>query len=346
MQSRPYGKLPTGETVEAITLESGNGASLCVLTLGGIVTSLCVPDRSGQIADVVLGFDSLEPYLVPHPYFGAIVGRVAGRIPGACFTLDGKNYQLVQNDGLNHLHGGLRGLDKRVWKATPVKRSDGADSVRLTYHSPDGEEGYPGAVDFTVTYTLTANNTFIIESEAVSNQVTPISLTHHSYFNLAGEGNGNINNHELTIFSDQTIAVDEFLTPLGRLESVAGRAADFTSPRRLGDVIPHLFQNHGDVYLLERPANGALVPAATLMDPSSGRILNVSTTENCLQTYTGAFLSDSLVGKSGLPYGRYAGICLECEGYPGAMKFPGFGNILLEPGKPLRHTTHYAFSSK
>ncbi len=346
MQSHPYGKLPTGEAVEAITLENGTGASLCVLTLGGIVTSLCVPGRNGEIADVVLGFDRLEPYLAPHPYFGAIVGRVAGRIPGACFTLDGKTYQLAQNDGPNHLHGGLRGLDKRIWNATPVKRSDGADSIRLAYHSPDGEEGYPRTVDFTVTYTLTADNIFIIESEAASDRVTPVSLTHHSYFNLAGEGNGNINNHELTVFCNQTIAVDEFLTPLGRLESVAGCATDFTSPRRLGDVIPHLFQNHGDVYLLKRPAHAVLVPAARLMDPSSGRILTVSTMEFCLQIYTGTFLDGSLIGKSGLPYGPYAGICLECQGYPGALDFPEFGSILVEPGKPMRRVTQYAFSAK
>lgn len=345
MQSRPYGKLPTGEAIEAITLKNGNGASLSALTLGGIVTSLCVPDRNGQIADVVLGFDRLEPYLAPHPYFGAIVGRVAGRIPGARFTLGGKTYQLAQNDGPNHLHGGLQGLDKRVWKATPVKRSDGADSIRLTYHSHDGEEGYPGAVDFIVTYTLTADNTFIIESEAASDRVTPVSLTHHSYFNLAGEGSRDINNHELTVFCDQTIAVDELMTPLGRLESVTGQAADFTSPRRLGDAIPNLFGNHGDLYLLKRPANHALIPAAKLTDPSSGRTLSVSTTESCLQMYTGASLDGSLTGKSGRPYLRHAGICLECQGYSGALDFPEFGSILIEPGKPMRHITHYAFSA-
>lgn len=346
MQTHPYGKLPTGEPVEIITLENAGGASLRFITLGGIVTNLCVPDRAGRLADIVLGFDRLEPYLAPHPYFGAITGRVAGRIPDARFTLNGKTYRLVQNDGPNHLHGGLRALDKRIWSATPVKRSDGADSVRLTYRSPDGEEGYPGTVDFSVTYTLTGENVFIIETEAVADQVTPVCLTNHSYFNLAGEGNGDINNHELTVFSDKTIAADEFLTPLGRVESVHSRAADFTSSRRLGDVIPRLFKNHGDFYLLKQTANEALVPAARLADPSSGRVLTVSTTESCLQMYTSVALDGSLTGKSGRSYGPHAAICLECQGYPGAMDFPDLPGILVEPGKPMRHATHYAFSAK
>ncbi|MFA6271036.1 MAG: aldose epimerase family protein, partial [Candidatus Paceibacterota bacterium] len=198
MQSNPFGNLPTGEPIDAITLENNAGASLRAITLGGIVTSLRVPDRDGRLADVVLGFDCLEPYLAGHPYFGAITGRVAGRIPGGRFTVDGKTYELVKNDGPNHLHGGLCGLDKRLWKAVPAERADGADSLRLTYHSPDGEEGYPGAVDFSITYTLTSDNVFIIESEASSNRLTPVSLTHHSYFNLAGEGSGDIAGHELT----------------------------------------------------------------------------------------------------------------------------------------------------
>ena len=344
MQSHHFGKLPTGETVEMILLENDSGGSIRVITLGGIVTSLCVPDRNGRTADVVLGFDCLEPYVAGHPYFGAITGRVAGRIPGGCFTINGKTFQLAQNDGSNHLHSGLRGLDKRIWHSERVTRTDGADSIRLTYRSPDGEEGYPGTVDFSITYTLTGNNTFIIESEATSDCLTPVSLTHHSYFNLAGEGTREIHDHELAVFADKAFAVDHDMTPLGRLESVAGRPHDFTSPRQLGEAIPHLFQNHGDLYLLRQPANGGLVPAARLADPSSGRILTVSTTESCLQVYTGASLDGSLTGKSSQPYRRHAGICLECEGYPGAVDCPEFGSILVEPGIPMRHVTHYAFS--
>ena len=185
MKSRPFGKLPTGESVDSHTLFGGLGASVEIITFGGIVTSLSVPDRAGRLADVVLGFARLEPYLAGHPYFGAIVGRVAGRIPGGRFPLEGKTYELAKNDGPNHLHGGALGLDKRIWDASPIERPDGADSLRLTYHSPDGEEGYPGAADFCVCYTFTRDNALIIESEVTSDRLTPVSLAHHSYFNLS-----------------------------------------------------------------------------------------------------------------------------------------------------------------
>ena len=344
MKSRLFGTLPSGETVEALTLEGGGGGSLDIITYGGIVRSIKMPERDGQLADVVLGFDTLEPYLAEHPFFGAITGRVAGRIPGGQFTLEGKTYDLVKNDGPNHLHGGLCGLDKRMWKAAPVERADGADSVRLTYHSPDGEEGYPGALDIAMTYTLSSDNVFTIESEVRSDRLTPVSLTHHSYFNLAGEGSGDISDHELTVFSDRVALVDEFLTPLGQAVPVAGTAADFSSPRRLGGAIPHLFRRHGDCYLL--PGGDSLYLAACLHDPASGRTLSVSTNEFCLQTYTSAYLDCPLPGKSGRPYPPFAGFCLECEGYPAGVVFPEFGGILVEPARPQRRTTRYAFCTQ
>ncbi|TSA29755.1 MAG: galactose mutarotase [Verrucomicrobiaceae bacterium] len=340
MRSRPFGNLPSGESVELWTLAGSGGANLEFLTYGGIVTSLMVPDRNGTIADIVLGFDRLEPYLTGHPYFGAITGRVAGRIPGARFTLDGKTYELAKNDGPNHLHGGLCGLDKRIWKAEQIVRADGADSIRLVYHSPDGEEGYPGAVDFSVTYTFTRDNVFLIESEAVSDRLTPVSLTHHSYFNLAGKGS--ILNHELEVFSDRAFVVDEILTPLGQSRPVAGSVSDFNSPRRLGDVIPHLFEGHGECYQL--PGGDYL--AARVYDPASGRTLAVSTDEFCLQIYTSSKLDCASPGKSGRPYPPYSGLCLECEGYPGGVDYPEFGSILVEPGRPMRRTTRYAFSTQ
>jgi len=326
--------------VEIWRLLGSGGASLDCLTYGGIVTSLKVPDRNGVLADVVLGFDRLEPYLAGHPFFGAITGRVAGRIPGGKFTLEGKTYELAKNDGPNHLHGGLRGLDKRIWTATPVERADGADSIRLVYHSPDGEEGYPGAVDFSVTYTFTRDNVFMIESEAVSNRLTPVSLTHHGYFNLAGEGS--ILDHELEVFSGRAFVVDEIMTPLGKTRAVAGCADDFTSPRRLGDVIPHLFEGHGECYQL--PGGDDL--AARVYDPASGRMLAVSTDEFCLQVYTSSTLDCPSPGKSGHPYPPYSGLCLECEGYPAGVEYPEFGSILAEPGRPMRRTTRYAFSAQ
>ncbi len=343
MQKRIFGELPGGEIVEAYTLAGAGGASLEVLTYGGIVRSILMPDRDGRLADVVLGFEGLDPYLAGHPFFGAITGRVAGRIPGGRFTLENTIYELVQNDGPNHLHGGLCGLDKRVWKAAPNERIDGADSIRLFYHSPDGEEGYPGAVDFRVDYTLTKNNVFIIESEAATDRVTPVCLTHHGYFNLAGEGSGDIFDHELMVWSDCTFAVDELLTPLGRAEPVAGTARDFTTARRLGDAIPGLFKRHGDCYQLS--GDGKLSPAARAIDPASGRTLDVSTTEFCLQFYTSAYLDCPSSGKSGRPYRPYDGFCLECQGYSAGVEFPEFGSILVAPGQPQRRITRYAFST-
>jgi aldose 1-epimerase len=316
------------------------------MTYGGIVTSLHVPDRNGQLDDVVLGFHDLDSYVAGHPYFGAITGRIAGRVSGGGFTLEGRRYDLVKNDGPNHLHGGLRGLDKRVWRAEPVERADGADSVRLTYHSPDGEEGYPGAVDFSVTYTLTGDNVFILESEISTDQLTPINVTHHSYFNLAGESCGSIVDHELTIFSSEAFASDDNVTPLPRLESVIGTAADFRSPRRLGDAIPGLFKNHGDIYLLPQSNEGSLITAARLFDPSSGRALDVSTNEPCLQMYTGAMLDGSVRGKSGVTYAPFAAICLECQGHSDAVNHPELDDILVAPDKPRRRVTHYAFSTE
>lgn len=314
-----------------------------VLSYGGIVRSLKVPGRQGQSADVVLGFNHLEPYLAAHPYFGAITGRVAGRIPGGSFIVEGKTFELARNSGPNHLHGGERGLDKRIWKAEQTERTAGA-SVRLSYHSPDGEEGYPGAVDFAVTYTLTDHNVFIVESEALSDRATPVNLTHHSFFNLAGEGSGDIFAHELMVAARHTVAVDDEMTPLGCLEPVAGRACDLNTPRRLGNVIAGLFLNHGDLYLLGEQRSKAPVPVARLSDPASGRVLTVSTNESCLQLYTGAYLDGTLIGKSGRPYGRFAGVCLECQGYPGALNAKGFPSILLEPGVTMRRVTEYAFS--
>jgi aldose 1-epimerase len=337
MKHRLFGKLPTGEPVDEFTLENSTGASLRLITLGGIITSLHMPGRDGRFADVVLGFDRLEPYLGPHPCFGTLNGRVAGRIPGGRFTLEGKTYELVKNDGPNHLHGGLRGLDKRIWKAAPVP---GAEAVRLAYHSPDGEEGYPGTVDFTVTYTL-SDNAFVMETEARADRPTPVSLTQHSYFNLAGEGSGDMLGHELAVHSDRIFLVDEFLTPLGCSRPVAGTAADFTTPRRLAGVVPHLFKQHGDCYALP---GGSPHTAARLHDPASGRTLTVSTTDPCLQMYTGAYIDCPAPGKSGHPYLPFAGIALECAGYPAGIDHPECGDILVVPGRPQCRTTRYAFS--
>jgi len=348
LSSRHFGFLPSGQAVEAWTFRGAGGLILEVLAYGGIVMRLLAPDRNGRLDDVVLGFDKLEPYTANHPHFGAITGRVAGRITGARFHLNGKIYELARNDPPNHLHGGVEGFYRKIWTATPVDRADGAPSLRLTYRSPNREEGYPGTVDVAVTHTVTNDNAFMIETEATTDKPTPFNLTHHSYFNLAGEAAGSIENHVLQIHSDESVATDNDMTLLGKRVPVAGQPNDFNQPRRLGDVIPKLYKQHGDAYFIRRPSGLAereLVHAARLTEPATGRELEVSTTERYLQFYSGISLDGSQVGKSGQAYASHAGLCLECENYPDGANTPELGDIILRPGQPLRHVTLYSFST-
>jgi len=347
MNTRAFGRLPTGENIEVHVLANAAGATVEVLTYGAIIRSIRVPDRNGQLADVVLGFENLAGYAGPHPYFGAIVGRIAGRVTGARLQVEGRTYPLVCNNGANHIHGGIVGFDKRVWSAQPAKRADGADSVRLTYHSPDGEEGYPGNLDIAVTYTLTAESALIVETEATADQVTPLSLAQHSYFNLAGEGSGPVNGHVVEIHAERFVgAADEGFTLSGRADPVAGSVNDFNQPRQLGPALPGLFRAHGALYLLRKP--GETQPAkpiftARIIEPGSGRRMEVFTNEPCLQFYTGMALDGKQTGKSGRAYGPHAGLCPECQGYPGGPSRPGFGDILVRPGQPQPRTPIYAF---
>ena len=339
----PFGRLAHGEPVDAYRLAGANGLTLTAIPYGGIVTRLLVPDGRGDLADVVLGFDDLAGYLGPHPFFGAIAGRVAGRISGARFTLEGRDHSLEANDPPNTLHGGSNGFDKQMWDAVPVTRPDGAASLRLSRVSPDGEAGFPGNVAVAVTYTVADDNRFVIDVEATTDAATPFSLTHHSYFNLGGAGT--IAGHELQVFASDVAAHDGQSTLLGRREPVDGRPGDLRQPRRLGDVIPHLAGQHGDLYFVDRPAGAAIARAARLVDPSSGRVMTVNTTEDCLQFYTGTKLDGSLVGKGGRRYESLAGLCLECECYPDGANVPSLGDIILRPGRTLRQTTEYAFSN-
>ncbi len=346
--SRPFGSLPTGEEVEAWTLTGQGGLILRALTYGGTVNQILAPDRGGQLADVVLGFKDLPGYLNGGAYFGAITGRVAGRITAGKFRLAGQTISLTRNAGPNHLHGGVSGFDKKNWSATVVSRPDHAPSLRFFYSSADGEEGYPGKVDVSVTYTIAHDNTFLIETEAVADKPTPVNLTHHSYFNLAGEGSGSVADHSLWIDANESVPTDNHMTLLGRLQSVDGQPNDFRHGRLLGNAIPLLFQEHGDLYRLCKPSpigdSSGPTHAACLRHQPSGRVLNVFTTNEYLQLYTAASLNGMLTGKSGVPYGRHAGLCLECEGYPDGVNHPALGDNLLSPGQPQRHTTAYAFS--
>jgi len=319
--------LPDGETVPLFTLENARGFSVQVIPYGATIVSVRAPDRQGHFANVVLGLPSLEDYLGEHPYLGAVAGRVAGRISGARFSLDGKIYELAANDKSNHVHGGIAGFSRKLWaveKAAPR-------SLRLSCISPDGEEGYPGTVRVAVTYSVSDDNALVIEIEATTDSPTPFSLTQHSYFNLAGDGD--TLGHELQILADAYAPMDEDLGLVGRREPVA--ANDFRQPRRLGDAIPQLFRKHGDLYFLPPADPRALRTAAILRDPGSGRALTVKTNEDCLQLYTGAFLE-------GRPH---AGLCLECEGYPDALNSPHLGDITLRPGQTFCRTTIYAFST-
>jgi aldose 1-epimerase len=345
MQTSRFGRLPDGREVRIHSLTNRAGAELRFLDYGGIVTSLSMPDRDGRLADVVLGFDSLEAYRASRAYFGAITGRVAGRIPRGRLAIDGVVWQLPLNDGENHLHGGHSGLDRRLWEVSAVPRTDGAASATLRYRSPDGEEGYPGNVEITVTYTLTDANEFIVSSEAISDRSTPVSLTHHSYFNLGGEGGDTVLDHEFLIRGEQVVEMGDDLAPTGRVMPVEGRAGDFRQARRLGEAVAGLNQGHGDLYLLPTVRDNRPVVAARACHTLSGRVLTVSTTERCLQFYTGSHLANSSPGKSGRGYGRFSGFCLECQGSSAGLSAPGFDDILVRPGEPQRRTTIYAFST-
>jgi aldose 1-epimerase len=340
MNPRIFGTLPSGVPVEAHTLANAAGVSAVILSYGCIVASLRVPDRDGKSADVVLGFDHLDGYRgKDHPYFGAITGRIAGRVTSGRLQIDGEEVTLPLNDTTNHLHGGFVGLDQRLWLAIPLSSA----SLRLTYHSPDGEEGYPGNLNISVTYTLTESNAFVVETEVVADCATPVCLTQHSYFNLAGEQSGSTAGHTLRIEACSFVPTDETLRLLDERTTVTARN-DFRKARRLGDAIPELFLAHGDHYLFSNERNTD-VPVAVLADPDSGRILTVSTDEAGIQLYTGMALDSSLVGKAGRSYGPHAGICLECQGYPNATTVDGFGDILVRPGLPQRRTTTYQFST-
>ncbi len=340
-----FGQLPDGQEVIEHTLARTSGLIVRILSLGATVRELHAPDRHGRLADVVLGFASLPEYLGPHPYFGATIGRVAGRITHGRLRVDGKNYNLAINDPPNHLHGGRRGFDKRNWQVQSAGDRGNGPELTLALKSPDGEEGYPGNVLARVTYHLSGDRELSIHYEAETDRTTPLSLTHHSYFNLAGEGSGSIEGHHLQIFSDQITPVNEQLTLLGTRLNVKGHPSDLTCGKKLGDVLPRLLKMHGENYLVPHASPLSLERAARAWDPGSGRVLEAWTTQDCLQFYGGACMDGSLTGKTGAKYPKFGGFCLECQGYPDGVNTPGLGDILLRPGNTYRHSTVYRFST-
>lgn len=344
---QPFGALPSGDSVAIYTLTNSHGMTVRVMTYGGIIVSLSVPDRHGVSGDVVLGFDSLADYVKASPYFGALVGRYGNRIAKGHFTLDDSTYTLAINNGPNALHGGLVGFDKVIWKAEPFGR-DSSVGLVLTHVSPDGDQGYPGEVHAAVTYTLGPDNTFAIDYAATTTRATPINLTQHSYFNLAGAGNGNILQQVVMINADRFTPVDSTLIPTGVLQPVAGTPLDFRTPTAIGDRISdddQQLRNAGGYdhnFVLNRTGPG-LSLAARVVDSTTGRMLTVSTTEPGLQFYTGNFLDGTNVGKGQRVYPKRSAFCLETQHFPDSPNHPDFPTTILRPGQQFHSQTVFAF---
>jgi aldose 1-epimerase len=343
----PFGTTPDGTPVELFTLRNAAGVEARVATYGGTLVSLRLPDREGRMADVVLGFDDLEGYLGPHPWFGALIGRYANRIWRGRFTLDGRTYTLPRNLGGNHIHGGPHGFDRVVWDAAPFRTPRGAGVV-LNHVSPAGHQGYPGRLAVQVTCTLTAGNRLAFDYHATTDRATPVNLTHHAYFNLAGEGAGDVAGHELTLNASRYLPVDSALLPTGECRAVAGTAFDFTTPWRLGaridDDDPQLALGGGyDHCFVLDPADGDPAFAARLVEPASGRMVEVFTTEPGIQLYTGNALDGGIAGKGGRPYRRRAGVALETQHFPDSPNHPAFPATILRPGQQYASRTVYRF---
>ncbi|MGP4028286.1 aldose epimerase family protein [Actinomadura sp. 3N407] len=349
---QPFGTLEDGTAVDRYTLTSGNGMRVRILTYGGIVQTVETPDRHGRDANIALGFPALEDYVGKNggPCFGAVIGRYANRIAKARFTLDGETYRLAANNGENSLHGGPGGFNTKVWKARPV---EGGDSVglRLDYTSVDGEENFPGTLTTTVTYTLTRGNELRIEYHATTDQPTIVNLTNHSYFNLAGEGTGDVYGHRVTLNASRYTPVNAALIPVGEPAPVKGTPFDFTSPHSIGERIrahdPQLLiaQGYDHNFVLDQPHPSRLTEAARVTEPRSGRVLEISTTEPGVQFYTGNFLDGSLIGTGGRAYRQGDGFALETQHFPDSPNQPGFPSTVLRPGESFDSTTVYAFST-
>ena len=346
---KPYGTTADGVAVAEYTLANGAGMEVKIITYGGIITSIRVPGRDGRIGNVALGFASLREYETKSPYFGAITGRFANRIAAGKFTLDGVTHQLDINNGPNSLHGGLKGFDKQVWAA---KELEGGSTLELSYHSPDGDQNFPGALDVEVVYTLTGANELLIDYSATTDKPTIINLTNHSYFNLKGEGEGDICEHVLMLNAGRYTPVNAALIPTGEVAPVAGTPFDFRQPK---PVAPGIRSDHPQIalakgydhnWVLDRASDDdtSLILAARVQEPVSGRVLEVLTTEPAIQFYAGNFLDASLYGPSGRAYRQGDGFCLETQHYPDSPNHPSFPSTVLRPGEMYRTTTVFKFS--
>jgi aldose 1-epimerase len=338
----PFGTVENGKEIFLFTL-SNDIMIVKITNYGGIITSIIVPDKRGKLADVALGFYSLADYLKKHPFFGAIIGRYGNRIAGGKFELNGVEYTLAKNDGKNHLHGGKTGFDKVVWEAETIKTSKEV-GLKLTYLSKDGEEGYPGNLTTVVQYLLNEQNELIIRYEAKTDKSTLVNLTNHTYFNLAGEGSGDILGHQIQINADSYTAAGKGLIPTGELKTVKDSPFDFTTLRAIATQIKELKLGFDHNYVLNQKKPGELIPAAKVIEPVSGRVMEVLTTEPGMQFYTGNFLNGKIKGKSGRKYQKHGAFCLETQHYPDSPHHPGFPSTVLNPGETYRQETIYKFS--
>jgi len=345
-----WGKTDDGQIVHLYTLTNKNGMTVRVTNLGCDIVSIMVPDRDGTIADVVLGYERMEEYVKDTRHFGAVVGRYGNRIAKGQFTLDGKTYQLATNNGPNHLHGGVRGFEKAVWDAEGIVRGD-AVGLKLHYVSPDGEESYPGNLDATIHYWLTNANEIRIEYAATTDKATPLNLTNHSYFNLAGAGSGTILGHELMLAADRFTPVDETLIPTGELRPVAGTPFDFLKPTAIGARVEADNQQikYGRGYdhnFVFARWDGKLRQVGSLYEPKSGRFMEILTTEPGIQFYSGNFLDGTAVGKDGKRYEHRFALCLETQHFPDSPNKPEFPSCILRPDEQYHHVTVYRFSAR
>ena len=346
-----FGQTPDGQDVALYKLTNANGMRAEITNYGGIVVRLLVPDKDGQLGDVVLGYDKLADYIEDTPYFGCIVGRYGNRIAKGKFSIDGTEYTLATNNNENHLHGGIKGFDKVVWEAETLRCPKGV-GLKLTYTSKDGEEGYPGNLKTTVIYRLLNCNSLKIEYEAETDKPTVVNLTNHSYWNLAGPGDGDILSHELKINADNCTPVDGGLIPTGEIAPVKGTPLDFTKATAIGarvnadDEQIKFGGGYDHNFVLNKPKPGEMTLAATVYEPTTGRVMKVLTTEPGVQFYCGNFLDGSNVGKGGKVYKHRYGFCLETQHYPDSPNQANFPSVVLRPGQKYETTTIYKFSTK
>jgi aldose 1-epimerase len=344
VKKQEFGQLPDGQKVDLYVLTNAAGLRAKVMTYGATLVSLEVPDREDNFADITLGCDSLEGYLSESPYFGSTVGRYANRIAKGKFTLDGVEYTLAQNNGENHLHGGIQGFDKVLWDAEPIRMEE-AVGVKFFYLSKDGEEGYPGNLRCTVTYLLTDRDELRITYETETDKRTPVNLTHHSYFNLAGQGNGDILDHELMLDANKYTPVDEGLIPTGEIRDVEDTPMDFTTPHTIGERIDQVEGGYDHNFVL-RGGGGTLILAARVYEPDSGRVMEIRTTEPGIQFYSGNFLDGSITGKSGKIYHKHYGFCLEPQHFPDSPNKPNFPSTILNPRDRYMSITVFKFTTQ